>query len=145
MVTGTPATEKGNNKEKALHETGKKMRVFRNLLFAFLAGALLSGFFFNRRGSESIGELNSRYAYENGRAAQIIGNLADELERERELNKLLREHNNTARDIANRITDTTERNVRNLQDAIGIISEIRAKLKVLEDFFADSSTGGSFD
>jgi PIN domain nuclease of toxin-antitoxin system len=36
---------------------------------------------------------------------------------------------------------TDDRNVRNLHDAVGIISEIRVKLKVLTDIYADSGSG----
>jgi hypothetical protein len=48
------------------------------------------------------------------------------------------------RELAEGLTVTTERNARNLQDAISLIGEIRTKLKVLENFYADSdsSNGG---
>jgi hypothetical protein len=39
----------------------------------------------------------------------------------------------------------TERNVRNLQDAVQLISEIRAKIKVLETYYADWDTNGGVD
>jgi hypothetical protein len=113
---------------------------------AFIAGLVIgtagAGFFFNWLRSRSIGELDSRYASEHARAAETIGRFEAELERERELNRQLREHNNRARELAEGITDTTNRNVRNLQDAIGIIGEIRKKLKVLEDFFSGRDPGG---
>ena len=82
------------------------------------------------------------YPEEHGRAAETIGRLTAELERERELNRDLWEHNNRAREIAAGLADTAGQNVRNLQEAIGIISEIRKKLKVLADFYADSGSGG---
>jgi hypothetical protein len=113
------------------------------LLFAFCAGAVLSGIFFHRQGPRSIGELDRRYAVEHGRAAEIIGRLTAELERERELNRELREHNEQARAIAGGLAGSVERNVGNLQEAISLIGEIRKKLKVLADFYADSSPGGS--
>ena len=40
-------------------------------------------------------------------------------------------NNNRAREITGGLTRTVERNVRNLQEAVGLIGEIRAKLKVL--------------
>ena len=94
------------------------------LLLAFLAGCLAAGLFLNRQRSDSVGELDQRYASQHGRAAEIIGRLETELERERELNRQLREHNNRAREIADGLTETTERNVRNLQDAVSLIGEI---------------------
>ena len=113
------------------------------LLLAFLAGAVLSGILFNKQRPRSIGELDRLYAAEHGRATEIIGRLTAELERERELNRELREHNEQARAIAGGLTVSVERNVGNLQEAIGLISEIRKKLKVLEDFYADSGSRGN--
>jgi len=112
------------------------------LLLAYIAGAVLSGIFIYRQGSRSPGELDSRYAAEHGRAAEIIGRLTTELERERELNRELREHYEQARTLARGLAGPLERNVGNLQEAIGLIGEIRAKLKVLEDFYTNSGTGG---
>jgi len=40
-------------------------------------------------------------------------------------------NNNRARKLTGELTGTTQRNVRNLQEAVGLIGEIRAKLKVL--------------
>jgi hypothetical protein len=54
----------------------------------------------------------------------------------------LREHNNRAGELVEGLTGTARGNVRNLQDAVGLIGEIRKKLKVLEDFYADSRSGG---
>ena len=112
------------------------------LLLAFCSGAVLAGFYVNRQGSRSTGRLDSQYALEHGRAAETIGKLAAELERERELNRGLREYNNQARAIAGGLADTVERNVRNLQEAVGLIGEIRTKFKILADFYSDSSSGG---
>jgi hypothetical protein len=111
------------------------------LLLAFIAGCLFAGFFFNRQRPISIGELDKRYADEHARAAETIGRLEVELNRERELNRQLLEHNSRARDIANELANTTERNVRSLQDAVGLNAEIRKKLKILEDFYAGRDTG----
>jgi len=99
------------------------------------------GVFFHRQGSGTTGELDHRHAEEYGRAVEAIGRLAEELERERDINRELREHNQRAREIAGGLAGTAERNVRNLQDAIGLIREIREKLKVLEDFYSDSGSG----
>jgi len=125
-----------------LHEILKTLRPCRNVLLAFAAGTVLSGFFFYRKGTGTVGELDRRYALEHGRAAETIGRLEEELERERDLNRDLREHNNRAREIADGLASTAERNVRNLQEAIVIIGEIRKKLKILADFYADSGSGG---
>jgi len=118
-------------------------RYFLYLLLSFLCGALVTGFFFNRQGTGSIGELDRRYDKEHGRAAEIIGRLTEELERERELNRELREHNSRAREIAGGLAGTAERNVRNLQEAVSLIGEIRKKLKILADFYSDSGSGNS--
>ena len=126
-----------------LQKTFRRIRPFLFLLLAFLCGALVAGLFINRQGSLPIGELDRRYAEEHGRATEIIGRLTSELERERELNRQLREHNKRAREIADGLTDTAERNVRNLQEAVGLIGEIRKKLKVLADFYTDSGPGSS--
>ena len=125
--------------------TKKPNRVLRVLLFLFLAfaaGCVAAGFFFNRQRPPTTGELDTQYAFEYGRATETIGRLEEELGRERELNRQLREHNNRARELTSDLTDTTERNVRNLQDAVILVGEIREKLKVLEDFYADRNPGG---
>jgi len=128
-------------RSSTLHEIFHKNRVFFILLLAFLAGAVFSGFFFYRKGSGTVGELDRRYTVEHRRTAEIIGRLASELEREREFNRELREHNNRARELTDGLTVTAGQNVRNLQEAVGIIGEIRKKLKILEDFYADSGSG----
>jgi hypothetical protein len=106
------------------------------------AVTLAAGIYLNRQGLAGFGDPDLRYAEEHGRAAEIIGRLTVELERERELNRELLDHNRRAREIAGGLTDTAERNVQNLQDAIGIIGEIRKKLKVLADFHSDSGSDG---
>jgi hypothetical protein len=111
----------------------------------FIIGVLLSlvlaGLFFNRQRFSGPGELDYRYAEERGRTTEIIERLERELERERELNQRLREHNSRARELTGELADAAERNVRNLQDAVVLIREIREKLKVLEDFYTDSGPG----
>jgi len=123
----------------------RRLRFIFYLLLAFLAGCLVTGLFLNRQGPYGIGELDSRYNFQHGRAAEIVGRLEAELKRERELNRQLREHNTRARELAGGVTDAAERNVRNLQDAVGIIGEIRKKLKILEDFYAGGDSGNSAD
>jgi len=112
-------------------------------IVGLVIGAAGAGFFFSQQRPRPIGELDNRYALERARSAEATGRLEADLERERELNRQLREHNNEAREICNGITDLAGRNVRNLQDAIGLIGEIRKKLKVLEGFYADRNPGGS--
>jgi len=124
---------------KRFLKTGFRFMLF--LLLAFIAGGILAGFLINRQGSASIRELDNRYDLEYGRATETIGRLEDELERERDLNRQLREHNTRARELTEGIADAAERNVRNLQDAVSLVGEIRAKLKVLEDFYTDSDSG----
>jgi hypothetical protein len=126
---------------KAVLRAMHRRRYVLFVILAFIAGCLLTGFFFSRRRFAGIGELDQRYYSQYGRAAETVGRLEEELGRERELNRRLREHNNRARDLADGIARTSERNVRNLQDAVAIIGEIRAKLKVLAEFYADSNTG----
>ncbi|MDR0487596.1 MAG: hypothetical protein LBG91_05055 [Treponema sp.] len=131
-------------KECTLHEIYRRFRPLFFLFIAFFAGCILTGFFLGRQRPRIAGELDRRYALEHGRAAEIIGQLEEELGRERELNRKLREHNKRARELTEGLTDTVERNVRNLQDAVGLIGEIRKKLKVLEEFYTrgDSGNGG---
>jgi hypothetical protein len=112
------------------------------LIIAFSAGAVLAGLFFYRQGSLRIRELDTRYAGELRSANETIGRLTEELGRERGINQELREHNSRAGELVEGLTDTALRNVRNLQDAVGLIGEIRKKLAVLEGFYADSRTGG---
>jgi len=128
-----------------LNETIHRRRYLLYLLLAFLAGCLCTGLFFNRQRFANIGKLDKRYSNQHARAAETIGRLEEELGRERELNRQLREHNNRAREIAVGLTGTVERNVRNLQEAVGLIGEIRKKLKVLEDFYnsGDPGNGGN--
>jgi len=119
----------------------KTIFIISVIIFAFLTGCLCAGFFFNRYRFTSAGELDQRYNSQHGRAAEIITGLENELGRERELNLQLREQNSRARELAVELTGTAERNVRNLQDAIAIISEVRTKIKVLENFYNNSDPG----
>ena len=124
-----------------MHEIFYRLRPLLFLLLAFIAGFVSAGLFFNRQRLATIGELDSRYAEEHGRAAETVGRLTEELERKRGLNRRLREHNSRARELAEELTGAFERNVRNLQEAVGLIGEIRKKLQVLADFYAHSDTG----
>jgi hypothetical protein len=126
----------------------EKILRFRPLIFlvlSFFAGCLFAGFFIYRLGSGAIGKLDKRYNSQYARATETIGRLEEELERERGINRQLLEHNKRARELTGELAITTDRNVRNLQDAVTIISEIRAKLKVLADFYSNSGTGDSAD
>ena len=136
------------SKEKILHETkisiNKRLSPLLFLFLAFLSGCLFTGLLIYRQRFAGIGELAQRYDNEYRGATETVRRLEDELERERGINRQLRENNTRARSIAEGLTGTAERNVRNLQDAIVIISEIRTKLKVLADFYTDSdSANGS--
>jgi succinate dehydrogenase/fumarate reductase flavoprotein subunit len=124
-----------------LNETIHRLRLILYLLLAFLAGCILTGLFFNRQRFANIGRLDKRYANEHARTAETIGRLEEELGRERDINRQLREHNTRARKIAGELTGAVKRNVRNLQEAVGLIGEIRAKLKVLENFYNNSDPG----
>jgi len=124
-----------------LNETIHRFRPILYLLLAFLAGCLCTGLFFNRQRFANIGRLDKRYSDQHARAAETIGRLEEELGRERELNRQLLDHNNRAREIAGELTGTVVRNVRNLQEAVSLIGEIRAKLKVLENFYNNSDPG----
>ena len=130
-----------------MNEKIPRYRLFVYLLAAFLAGCLFAGLaaglVIAGQRPAGFGELDRRYTAEHSRATEIVRRLEDELGRERELNRQLREHNNRARELAEGLADASERNVRNLSDAISLISEIRAKLKVLADFYTDSNTGDS--
>jgi hypothetical protein len=88
------------------------------IILAFLAGCLVTGLFFFGHRFASSGRLDKRYTDQHARAGEIITRLENELGQERELNRQLREHNNRARDIAVELTGTTERNVKNLSDAM---------------------------
>jgi hypothetical protein len=128
-----------------LHEKFNRLRPYIFVLFAFLAGCVFAGLLFNRQRFANIGELDTRYNRQHAGAAEVIRRLESELERERELNIQLREYNSRAREIAGELATSAERNVRNLQDAVALISEIRTKLKVLADFYnsGDSGDGGN--
>ena len=126
-----------------MHEAIRRFRPLFYLVLAFIAGCLFTGFFIYRSGSGAIGKLDKRYNSQYARAAETIGKLEAELERERGINRQLREHNTRAREFTGELAGTTERNVRNLQDAVSIIGEIRAKLKILADFYANSDPGNS--
>jgi hypothetical protein len=119
-------------------------KIFRVLLFfllAFIAGCIFTGFFIYKQRPGNIRELDNRYNSEYGRATEIIGRLEGDLERERDLNRQLREHNTRARELTEGLANSAERNVRDLQDAVSLIGEIRTKLKVLEDFYSNSNSG----
>ena len=119
----------------------KELAITFIILFAFCvicAGGYFIGYF-SRSGSA--GELDQRYDSQHSRAAEIIDRLEGELERERDLNRQLREHNNRARELTKGLTNSVNRNVRNLQDAVSIIGEIRTKLKILADFYDSSNSG----
>lgn len=120
--------------------------IYRNsfllgMLVSFLAGIILTGLFIGCQRSQSIGGTYWFHSGEYRKAAATIGQLATELERERKLNRELRDYNIQARAITGSLTDATERNVRNLQEAIALISEIRTKLKILADFYTGGNTG----
>ncbi|MCL2805318.1 MAG: hypothetical protein FWD26_05205 [Treponema sp.] len=115
------------------------------IILAFLAGCLCAGLFIAGQRSALAGKFDSRYHSQHGRATEIIGRLENELERERDINRRLREHNTRARELADGITGAAERNVRNLQDAVSLIGEIRTKVKVLADFYNGSTPGHSSD
>ena len=123
--------------------TNRRLLLF--VILAFTAGCICTGLFLDRHRFTNIGKFDQRYNSQHGRAAEIIGRLETELKRERELNIQLRENNNRARELTKGLTDSAERNVRNLQDAVTLIGEIRAKLKVLADFYTDSNPGRSSD
>ena len=132
-----------------MHEIikGFKPYIYIALLFllVFTAGSIFAGLLIVGQRSFAAGKLNQRYDRQYARAAETIGRLEIELERERDINNRLREYNSRARGLAENITGTAERNVRNLQDAISLIGEIRAKVKVLEEFYADSGSGDGVD
>jgi len=119
---------------------GKIKFIGIGIIIGILIGGVCAGFFVYRQGIRSTGELNRKFNQQLAGTTEVIGRLEGELEREREFNRQLREHNNRARDIADELTGSAKRNVRNLQDAVGLIGEIRRKLQVLADFYADSDT-----
>ncbi|MDR0668549.1 MAG: hypothetical protein LBF95_00570 [Treponema sp.] len=127
-----------------MHEIFAVLFRFRFVLYlvvAFAAGCLLSGLFFHWQGSLGIRALDTRYNQELRGAAETIGRLTEELGRERGINRDLREYNSRAGEIVEGLTDSAGRNVRNLQEAVSFIGEIRKKLAVLEEFYADSGSG----
>ena len=120
---------------------------FKNKIFIIIISCLLfsigfiAGFSINRQGPVTAGEIDREYYYQYGRTTEIIERIENELRREQHINRQLREHNTRARELNDDLTGTVERNVRNLQDAIILIGEIRKKIKVLADFYSDSDTG----
>ena len=126
---------------KKILPTLNRRRYLLFLLLSFVAGCLLTGFLLYRPRPSAVARLDKRFASQYARAAETVGKLEEELKRERGLNRQLREYNQRARDITSGLAETTNRNVRNLQDAVSLISEIRTKLKVLADFYAGSDSG----
>lgn len=120
------------------HEAAQILRRMLPYILTALISALLTGTAFHLRQSGQTGELAARYALQQRNAEQTLGRLEQDLGRER---------TNTARarTIIDGLTGTTDRNVRNLSEAIGLIREIRAQLKVLEDLYADRDTGDGGD
>ena len=118
-------------------------RVFLFILFAFIAGYIFSGLLIFGSGPGASGKLDRRYDNQYARATETIGRIESELRRERDINRQLREHNIRARELTGELAAAAGRNVRNLQDAVSLIGEIRAKLQILADFYADSGTGNS--
>jgi hypothetical protein len=112
------------------------------LILAFLAGSLCTGLLITGQRFTSPGKLDQRYFSQHRGATEIVRRLEAELERERDINHQLREHNTRAREITEGLADTSLRNVRDLQTAIVLISEIRAKVKVLAEVYDDWATGG---
>jgi DNA-binding helix-hairpin-helix protein with protein kinase domain len=95
-------------KEKQLHDFKSLKKILTSLprrryliylLLSFLAGSLLTGFLLYRPRHGAIGILDKRFANQYSRAAETARKLEAELERERELNRQLREHNQRAREI----------------------------------------------
>jgi len=86
--------------KKSLATLHRRRYVLLCILFAFLAGCLCIGLFFNRQRFNAVGKLDKRYSNQHARAAETIGKLEEELGRERELNCKLLEHNTRAREIA---------------------------------------------
>jgi hypothetical protein len=119
-----------------------RMRPVLPLCAVFLAGCFCAGICFFTWGSQAIGELDRRYALEHGRTTGLIDRLTEELGREREINRDLRANNRRAREITQGLADSAEQNVRNLQEAVGLIGEIRKKLQILENFYADNGSSG---
>ncbi|MCL2174746.1 MAG: hypothetical protein FWB73_01755 [Treponema sp.] len=117
------------------------IRVLFMLLLAFAAGCLFTGLFIFGQRSSAIGKLDLRYYNQHARATEIIGQLEGELDRERDINRRLREHNSRARELTEGVTESAGRNVRNLQDAVSLIGEIRAKLKILANFYNSGASG----
>ena len=124
-----------------LHYVKPNFRVLLFILLAFLAGCFLTGFLIFGQRSYAIGKLDQRYDKQYAGAAETIGQLEGELKRERDINRQLREHNQRAGELAKRVTESADRNVRNLQDAVSLIGEIRGKLKILADFYNNSDSG----
>jgi hypothetical protein len=103
-----------------------------------LCAGVFAGLYLNRQQSGKIGELNSRYAEQQRNADTTISGLESNLERERAINT-------RAREIVGGASNTVQRNVRNLQDALAILKELRSQIKVLEEFYGNRDTGGSGD
>jgi len=117
------------------------MRNLLYLLLAFFTGFVGAGLYFHQQGSERIRDLDQRYTLQYGRAAETIGILEEQLGREREINRDLREHHSRARELTEGLAGTAERNVRNLQEAVILVGEIRKKLQILEGFYTYRDSG----
>ena len=109
---------------------------------SFLAGTL-AGFFGSGTQSRRIRELDQRYDLLKHDADETIAGLGTELENTRAALERERSLNDSARAIAAGAASTAERNVGNLQSAVGLIKEIRIQLKVLADFYDHRDTNSS--
>ena len=120
---------------------------FVGLIIGLAVGGLLTGtitgFFVSRTQSGRIGELDQRYDLLKRDADRTITGLGTELERTRAALDQERSLNERARTIAAGAASTAERNIGNLQSAVGLIKEIRSQLKILADFYDHRDTNSS--
>jgi uncharacterized protein (DUF885 family) len=111
-----------------------RSRVFLVIISA-LCGGIAAGFCVYQIGHRQYRELDARYNEHARNAATTVTELESNLERERELDR-------QARAIVEDLSGGAKRNIRNLQEAIGLLKELRTKIELLEDFYDNRDTGG---
>jgi hypothetical protein len=116
-----------------------KTRGRLGIVLAFVLGAVcagLPGFLVGGQQSGKISDLDKRHADYERAATATIAELESNLERERKLTQ-------GARTLVGGLTKSTDRNIRNLQDALVLIKEIRGQIAVLAEFYVDRDPPGS--
>jgi hypothetical protein len=134
-----PGVRKFGSKEMNVYDIRAKTRGRYGIVLAFILGAVcggVPGLLVGGQQSGKIRDLDNRFAESANAATATISGLESNLDRERA-------NAERARALVDGLTVATDRNIRNLQEAIVLIKEIRGQIAILAAFYADWDTGGS--